>query len=300
MKKEYSWFEKLQMGLGLKVSRALFHTFTTEERLTELLYPKRYKKNSLRLIDRKKKLYLQAHYVDKNVNKLCNEWKELGFLDKSKPIRIEIENRWGRKQSKTIYWKIMSLNPIYKICKEDRGIEFTEEDKKYLNFLMLSDHVREGILNEFPDEDIVSATLKYYVKNIVMRYNFLLRDMRENKERYDWAEKKAKELNEPTTPEGKMIKASSEKLLKELHKKYGIKAKERKLEFDTLKVVALSNPKTTADHTFIHYLQQLENEYDTVTSTDRKILKALGVYPSDIDMHSLKESIRRFQKNNAT
>ena len=287
MKPKRTWFENLQVGTGKKISRAFFLTYLTPSQVTKEQYPDAW--NS-------RKIKTKKGFVMPIVKKYLDVWKEKEFIDTSRvKIPYKVERKKGKSYSLSSFGYLLNLEPLYIICKWDKNVEFTDDEKDYLNFLLLSENVREGILKEFPDEDIVSATMKYYVKNFILRYDFLLRDLRENPKRYSWAEKKSEELNNPTTKEGKMMKRVSQRLLKQIHRKYGGNERERKMEFDTLQVIASSNPKTTSDFTFIHYLQQVENKYEIVISTDRKILKALGVYPFDIPYLKdyVKESSRK-------
>lgn len=282
MKPKRTWFENLQFGTGKKISRAFFLTYATPSQVTKEQYPDAW--NNRRAKTKK-------GFVMPIIKRYLEEWKDYEFINISRiKIPYIVEKKKGKPYSLSAFGYLLNLEPVYKICKEDKRIEFTKEEKVYLGSILLSVHVRKDILSEFPEEDIVSSTLKYYIKNIVMRYNFLLRELRENPKRYKWAEKKAMELNNPTTHEGKTRKRAANKLLKELHKKYGNNANERKLEFDKLKVIAITDAKTTADQLFVEYLRQLEKNYSVIISTDRKVLKALGIYPFDIPY--LKEYLK--------
>lgn len=88
----------------------------------------------------------------------------------------------------------MNLEPIYLFFKEEVS-ELSSDEKQFLKLNLLSEFMRKEIIEEYPEEDIINATIKYYVKNTIMKYFFLLRDVRENKEKYQEQFKKVEELS---------------------------------------------------------------------------------------------------------
>ena len=206
--KNKNWLNNIKKGKGKEIARLFFITFTTQEILSKFLYPNRKKKAKGK---RKEKI----HYVEPIINIRSKEWDSYGFLEKSKPIPFK--DKLERQQY--VYWKIMNLEPIYKFCKEYKQIEFTEEEKSYLKLLLLSEKIREAIIKEY-SEDIIKATLMFYVKNCIMRYFTYLKDIEENTEKYLKEKKKAEELNNPTTEEGILSKKWSEKIKRQAYKKY--------------------------------------------------------------------------------
>lgn len=249
MKKQYDWFKTLQQGRGKDISRCLFFTFTTETAITKSFYPSAYEKQ------KKKK----NEYVDKNVHRFCKGWQDLGFLEKSKPIHINITNRWGGKQKRVVYYKIMNLEPIFKYCKDYRNIEFSNDEKSFLKMLLLNEKIRIAIIEEYPDEDLINATLKFYVKNCVNRYSSLIRDLHENPKKYEKQKERAKQIN---------------KQIKRLN--FSIS------DFDVIKVLVYEKTQdlSTLDFLFREYFSDVSLRREIVESTDNKILKALNLLPS--------------------
>ena len=105
-----------------KIARAFFVTYTTPKKVSDEIYSNQTK-------SRKKKNAKQ--FIMPAVQIRFKKWKELKFLDISKPIPIKKKNRWGGYSSDRIYLYLMNLEPIYRFCKE-RGIEFTDEEKQFI------------------------------------------------------------------------------------------------------------------------------------------------------------------------
>src|SRR3989344_8555366 len=149
--KNKNWLNNIKKGKGKEIARLFFITFTTQEILSKFLYPNRKKKAKGK---RKEKI----HYVEPIVNIRSKEWDSYGFLEKSKPISFK--NKWDRKQY--VYWKIMNFEPFYRFCKDKHNIDFNQEEKDFLNGvngLFRSEQIRNLILQEYPEEDIINAIL---------------------------------------------------------------------------------------------------------------------------------------------
>ena len=214
------------------------------------------------------------------VNKYFNEWNKLGFIDQSRIKVKKAIKRRNRTQTQSFtqsFWLyLMNFEPIYKYCAE-KNIFFTEEEKKYLNLFFLSEHLRENILKEFPEEDIINATLKFYVKNFIIKYFNLLRDIRENPQKYKEEYKKAKELNNPRKKILKELKQHVEELINETSKKYNLPI-EKEIEWDILKCVVFSSKlQENLNIFFMQYIEKLDTDHETVLSVDEKILTALNL-----------------------
>lgn len=279
--KKQNWLDTLQDNQGKKISRIWFREYNNQEGITKEFNPEAYKR-WLKRTDKKK----TPRYVLPLVNHYFQEWKELGFFEKSKPLR-EIQHLLTEEAKKRLRYLpedyalyILNLEPIYKFCK-DKGIEFSDEEKSFLRVTLLSEDIRKGILEEFPDEDIINATLKYYAKNCILKYFYLLREIRENPKKYKKEIAKAEELNKPTTKEGKQMKRWYKKIMKEMYREFNMPFQEQKREFDTIKIVASNLSPTPSNLLFkINYLGELEDKRDMILSIDKKILSALNIYPS--------------------
>lgn len=265
------WKKNIMNGKGKEIAREFFLTFETQEKVSKKLYPNRKKAGK-----GKGKRENKVHYVEPIINIRCKEWEKYGFFEKSKPIPFE--DKWGRTQNR--YHKIMNLEPIYEFCKK-RGIEFEEEEKKFLNDILLSEYTRKEILEEYPDEDIINATIKYYVKKTIMKYFFYLRDVRENEKKYKKQYEKAKKLNNP--------RGSFEKELK--------KTLKITTDFDVIKVIAgelpLWNPSAeifySSNFLFRRYLRYLENKGDFIPTLDNKMLSTLQISPEKAPIEMVKK-----------
>ncbi len=271
--KSDNWLEHIQKGKGKEIARLFFLTFSTQEEVSKLLYPNRKKKIKGESKKKQKKEQKKEHYVEPIVNIRSKEWENFGFFEKSKPLYFK--DKWDREQY--VYWKIMNLEPIYKFCKEYRKIEFTEEEKTYLKLLLLSKKIRKEIIKEYPEEDIIFSTLKFYVKNLILRYSFLLKDIRENPKQYKKEIAKAEELNTPSNP----FKKTFDKLQKENHKKYFPDKNYKKRDIDIIKIVAMNewnkDIKNPVKFLFNFYINEIETNKELVASVDNKILKALNL-----------------------
>ena len=112
----------------------------------------------------------KTHYVEPIVNIRCREWKNLGFFDKSKPIPFT--DKLGRPQ--TTSWKIMNLEPFFLYCKEKHNIEFAPEEKDFVDGLLTQhSHIRKIILILYPNDDIINAILKFYIKYFPLTFDAL-------------------------------------------------------------------------------------------------------------------------------
>lgn len=168
VKQKYEILEGFQRGLGERVSKILFSVPTSREKMTELLYPDSYKKQ--------KHNKPNKTYINRHVNDLCNWWDEKGFIEK---VPIIKENRWGRKI--TVNLERLNFEPLFLYFKEKHKIEFTNEERQFLlnkepriNHLQWS---RQQILKEYPEDNILDAIIKFYIKHYSVPYvEFLDKD----------------------------------------------------------------------------------------------------------------------------
>jgi hypothetical protein len=287
-----TWLDTLQDSKGKKISRIWFEGYNTQEGVTKRFNPEAYE----RWLNRKDKKKT-PHYTLPIVVHLFQVWRDYGFFDKSVPLRTLLDRKYKignsefplfpklkkedlRYLPKNYALSLLNLEPIYKFCK-DRGIEFSEEEKSFLKLTLLSEHIRKEILEEFPDEDIINATLKYYAKNCILKYFYLLREIRENPKKYKKEMAKAEELNKPTTKEGKQMKRWHKQVMKEMYKNFNMSFQQQKREFDTIKIIACNLPATPSNLLFrMDYLGNLEDKRDMILSIDKKVLFALNIYPS--------------------
>ena len=257
---------------GRDIAKIFFLTYTTPKKVSDVLYPNKIKTRKRKVADR---------FIMPSVQNRFKRWKEANFLDKSKPIPIKKKNRWGGYSSDKAYFYLMNLEPVYAFCKE-KEIEFTEEERAFLKLLIENERIRVDIIKEFPGDDIINAILKYYVKNLILRYFYLLRDTRENPKKYGKETEKAENLNNPKDEAGKRMKRIAQKMIRELNKRYGSGDRKTNLEWDKIKVASHSASITPSHHIFNEYLDELKGNRKMILSLDEKILRVLKMNPTDL------------------
>lgn len=273
---ETEWLNSIKKGRAISLARIVFLEYTTQEKVSLIEYPKRKKiakgkreyeritKGKITKVVPKK----TQHYVEPIVNRTFKIWEKEGFLTKSKPIFFK--DKWKREQK--VFWRIMNLKPIFKYCSEIKGVNFTDEEKKYLEDFILP--MRKEVLAQNPTEDIIEAVLKFYSANFILRYFLMVRENRDIPSNYQEERLKSKELNSPKHP----LKKEYLKIKQELSQRYGGKAISKK--WDEIKVSAYGFGKEV--DAFSYYYNKLERQPELVESVDRKVLKALGLYPTKI------------------
>jgi len=153
--------EKIQTLQTKKVARVFFN-FMTCGFATRLLYETAWKK-----CREKNKVGFVIPYI----RDCFNEWKEAGFIEKS-PVKLKylIIKKNCKPYFQYNYTYRLNLNPFYLYCKEKKNIDFTQKEKKLLNYIMRSLVIRENILRENPDVDIITAILIFYIKHFALPY----------------------------------------------------------------------------------------------------------------------------------
>lgn len=294
------WIDTFKDKQGKKISRILFKSYSTQEEITKQFNSEAYNR-WLKRKDKKK----TEHYVLPIVQHYFKEWEENGFIEKSKPLREvnsaflpeEYKNK-VRFLSKKFALSILNLNPLFRYC-EEKNIIFTKEEKNCIlfSFDFKDNRIREAILEEFPEEDIINAFLKFYVENTILKYALLLKDIREDKilggKKYKKYEDKAEIKNNPKKKADKKIKKMHDKFIRDLNKKYGVKEKE--VEWDTFRTYIYDMGFTNyasyvearqkeiipvKDYLFRSYITQREHKPKLFDSIDNKMLSALGILPS--------------------
>jgi hypothetical protein len=301
-RKQRDWLANIQEGKMKDIARLFFLSFITKSQATKILYVNRIK-NREEL--HKKKLLSSVGYVAPEITKRINEWQERGFLEvsnrKVQYHKKEIQNKKEVliKEGKPTYAFLLNLNPLFLYCKEKYDIDFKPEEKEFLNGiigLFRSEQVRKLIFFEYPEDDIINSTLKFYVKHYIMPYGYLARlelnpINKEIKEEFERAKQKAEEVNK-----NKWILSYTKKQQKdskEIYKSYGFNEKEaekmaeqmkeihkesnksiKKTKYDYIDILSYKDISTD---NFTHYISELKKNPELVLSVDKKIMKALGV-----------------------
>lgn len=236
--------KNIQQGKNKDFAREFFLTFTTQEKVSKKLYPKRKKQGK----GRKKKQNL-IHYVEPILNARCQEWQTLGFLNE-KPVYFK--DKLGRPQQRK--WKIMNFEPIHQFCAEKNN-PLTTQEKKLLWDLLSSPKIRAAILKEYPQEDIINAVLKFYIKHCILADYFSYTDKQEI-------------ANNKLTHKSRLSEliVSDKYLRQSIADKY--RDKEKKVTENIKHPLLLWQ-----------YNQKMITNYHLVKSLDKKIMNSLGVYP---------------------
>lgn len=258
VKKQKDWYEEIAnpKSAGYRIIKEFFITFTTQEQLNQIIYSK--------------------ELINPTIKRYYKKWDEFGFITNSRDIKVK--NKKNKEQTTTVKWSLINLEFLNKYCYEKKDFLFTPAELRFLHDLTLPEHIRAKIINEFPKDDLIHAILKFYVKNFIIRYFNLLRDIRENPDKYIKEKNKVQELNHPSTILGKKMKKAHEKLLKQLNKEYF--ADNKKEQWDIIKSYAYrADKKELIEYAFQTYINQIENNPELIKSVDNKILKALDVLP---------------------
>lgn len=273
--------ERIQEGIGKDIAKLFFYTYRTPSQVTKIKY-----KDAWKMRNEKS----QKSFVMPIVQNYLAEWKKRGFIETSKvKIPIKIERKKGKPYDLFSEGYLLNLGPLYDYCK-GRGILFTEEEKSFLRLNFLSEDIREAILREFPNEDIINAMLKYYSKNLIMRYFYILRDIDENPKKYRKEKVKAEKLNNPKDDLGKEMRKAHGRIITKLKRRYGAKSDKIIKDFSTLRFFAHNLPTTPTNLLFRIYIDHLGEKDDFIPNLDRKFLTALQISPN---IEKLKDEIRK-------
>jgi len=279
MRKKENWLYDIQKGVGRDIARAFFLTYFTQEEITKQLYSKAYNqrkyKNKEGAYDiRKKKA--REHFVMPSITKRYKEWNKLNFFDRSRPIPIKYK-------PKGFTLPILNLEPLYRYFKEKYNIEFNEKETAFINFILSPNiMMRWFILLEYPNEDIINATLKFYVKHYPIPYGELHREKKRlpNKEYVELLKRAERDAKKVTSLNIKEIKEKPElakKYLDDLEKKEKIAKKNFTLK--DLEKLKKNLVKTILYAGAYYYMTCYKKNPQFVTNVDRKFMKALGILP---------------------
>jgi len=288
-KETYNWLKRIQGGKGKEIARVFFWIYTSEENVTFKFHPEAHKKNSKKCLNpksKKEKVYKKVSYIDRNINKICREWEKEGFLDIIE-VKLPVHNRWKKKHKQLFPRKIMNLEPLYRYCKEMHNIEFNEKEKVFLNRLLSpTSQTRWLCLFEYPNEDIINAILKFYIKHFPMPYNELYRMetlfkypnislSKEYVEILKEAEKNAEEISKlDVTKDEKPHKA--EDFFNKLEEQTNVKNLKG---MEGLNVVTKNLIKVILHSSAYFYVTNIKLNPQMVASVDSKFMKILGILP---------------------
>ncbi len=148
--------QKIQTLETMKIAKLFFYIYLTPSIVTRILYPIAYKR-----IKEKN----QQGFVMPSIRDCLEEWKKEGFIEKSEiKLPFRVEKKRGKPYFLENYGYRLNLEPLYRYCKENHKIEFTKEEKDILDKRIGLEVMRKRIFREYPNEDIINAMLKFYLK----------------------------------------------------------------------------------------------------------------------------------------
>ena len=150
----------IQGGKMKEIARLFFICYSPKSLITELLYPDTFRRG-------KKKDYQKGKYVNPNLQNKTKEWEERGYFDK-KIWKIPYEKN-GRKQTYDSPVYMLNLKPMYEYF-EEKGIQFNDKEKAFVFQMLGQDYLRHIITKEFPDDDVIQACIKFYIKVYILPY----------------------------------------------------------------------------------------------------------------------------------
>lgn len=156
MKIKKNWLEDIKTNnLSFKMSWCLFVQYRNQLELTQILYP-----HACKIRKEKNK----KNFIMPQINKKFNEWKKMGLLNKSIPLKQNIFRK-GKIHKQTFYKYLLNFNFFYRAIKEEYNINFNDKEKSFLEYYLLSEHARYEIIRQNPNDNLINAIIKFYIKN---------------------------------------------------------------------------------------------------------------------------------------
>jgi len=269
--------EKIQTLKTKNVAQLFFFSYLTPNIVTKILHKKAWNKC---------KEKTGQGFVMPYIRDCLNEWKKEGFIEIS-PVKIpfRVERKRNKKIVKSYYLKNygyrLNFEPLYRYCKENYNIEFTEEEKEIVNKRVGFEFMRKRILREYPNEDIINATIKFYIKHYGLLHLEIL-----NKEH-----KKGLVLIERIAE--KDLKRAEE-FLKRKKKKHRLSSKDKELVnveqmiynqvMEQLYTTFIKGNKPIEDlknfakfQSLLLYVTSYKKNPELISSINKKFKKALGI-----------------------
>ena len=156
---------KFKEGKGKVIAQVLFMYDFPLWTVSKIIYPKLYtgKKGFVKGSEKKVIPRIQAY---------VSEWKKQGFLDEKKGSVLVHR----RTKNKTIEYLSpqevsyrLNLEPMYEYFKM-KGITFSENQRSFIFQMLGQESLRPFIVREFPEEDIIQACIKFYIKVYILPY----------------------------------------------------------------------------------------------------------------------------------
>ncbi len=147
-------YKSILTSKGDYIFRLIFIKKLSQEEIKDIL-KKEHKKKKNKIIDKQILANLTSNYL--------TAWEDLGYLKKE---RREISNPKSKYHpSEDVYYS--TLKPLFDYFKK-KDITLSEEEKRELDLFFCQFPSREEVLKQFPEENIINAFLKFYVKNFII------------------------------------------------------------------------------------------------------------------------------------
>ena len=263
------WLSTFTEGKGKKISRILFRKYYDQDGVT--------KEYNFTAWKRAKEKNPRKAYVLKEVNELFQTWEYEGFIDNSPPLRENhrLVNEEMRKKlrylPKDYCLSTINFKPIYRYFLEKYKITFSQEEIEFLESkeakIFRLQWQREQILNEYQDDNILDAIIKFYVKhNAIPNIEVLDKSKREM---WDMTERHIEE----ELKRGEELKKGT---LKKREKPSILRAYIKELDAKKLSPEERHEWADTFSHLF-DYIINFKTNPQLVSSINKKFKKALGI-----------------------
>lgn len=142
------------------VAKLFFLNYFTPGIITKILHPAAWEQAREKT---------QQGFVMPYIRDCLKEWQTAGFIEIS-PIKIAywVEKKGGKRYPLENYGYRLNLEPLYLYCKQKHHIDFTEEEREVINKRVGIHVMRKRIFNEYPEDDIITAIIKFYIKQFAI------------------------------------------------------------------------------------------------------------------------------------
>jgi hypothetical protein len=226
----------------------------------EKLEEEQYKKKQNRILAKQVLANLTSNYL--------NAWEDLGYLEKDKRKRLTPKDKY-HPYPENVYFS--TFKPLFDYMEEEKCISLTEEEKQFLQnkepFAHHLQYNRKQILDEYPNENLLDAIIKFYVRHYCIPYVEVLD---EDNEEILTMTKKHLEV------ELKFSEKLKKGLLKKREKPSILRSYMKKLNARNLSIDERREWNRTFENLFTYIINFKENP-KLVTSINRKFKRALGI-----------------------
>lgn len=277
-KQKRTALQKIQTLNTMRIAKLFFYTYLTPSIVTKIMHHKAYKKAREKT---------QQGFVMPYIRDCLKEWKDKGFIETS-PIKFpfRVEKKRGKPYFLENYGYRLNLEPLYHYCKEKYNIEFTLKEKEIINKRVGLEVIRKRIFREYPNDDIINAILKFYIKQYSIPHIEIL-DKKERKlletlekiaeKDLKRAEKQLKEKKKKLSKKDKQLVFIEREIEEICHKKIYEEFVDKKTK--QLKVPIKDLERFARNSRLLLYITSYKKNPELISSINKKFKKALGILP---------------------